>query len=135
MELTREQPGWSEAVYQAVRGTVSEAGFGEELRISPIASWLDGFFLHIVYRKLMVYREQTVLGLFGFRYDTRLGITGTDWAEPETIGREIVMYGLWEPHAPAPARYVETGNIYWLGDIRTGLPTVVAEIPAFADRW
>lgn len=127
MGITRENPKWPKRVYAAIRATIPESGFGDDLEVRPLASWLDGYHVHIVYRKNHLH------GLFGLRYDTRVGITGTDWPEPETIGREIVTYALWEPHDDIPDGY-EENTIYWLGDTRPDLPSRMEELPSDA-QW
>lgn len=123
MEITRDHPDWAKAVYDVIVKTIPEAGLGEELRIWPSATWLDGYYAHIVYRK------RHLRGLFGLRHDTRVGITGTDWPEPETCGREVVMYALWEPHEDIPVDY-DPEIIFWWGDIDVDLPRRLEDIPA-----
>ena len=122
MPIVRGDAEWPEAVHQKLGDYLEQALLGEELRVHPVASWMAGRFVHVVYRK------RGWPGLYGLRRDTTRSVTGSEWEDPEVIAHEIAMYDLWEPHESAPTEFVERDEIYWRGDLTDGLPRTLVNV-------
>ncbi|MDF3310467.1 hypothetical protein P3H15_36225 [Rhodococcus sp. T2V] len=88
-----------------------------------VATWLDGRWLYIVYRR------EGCDAFYGLCQNTYIGITGSDWPDAESIGCEIAVYGVFESHGSAEPRM--TGpptTIYWLGEVHGTAARDVTEL-------
>ncbi|MFB8004944.1 hypothetical protein [Nocardia sp. NPDC056000] len=92
--------------------------------ITVRASWIQGRFVFVVY-------EQTRWpGLYGFVADTDTGITEPYTADPQRLGIELAMFGVYEPVAMAPNDVVERHELFWYGDTKQipDLPNTLDEV-------
>lgn len=65
----------------------------------------------------MVYEQTRWPGLYGFAADTDTGIIEPYTADPQRLGIEFAMFGIYEPNAQAPDDVVDRHEIFWFGDI------------------
>ena len=122
MTTTRNDPEWPEAVRAAAEQKLQQ-GFVGDWPTQIVATWLDGRWLYIVYR-----REGGDV-FYGLCRDTHVGLTGSDWPDAESIGYEIAAYGVLEPHGSAEPRLNgPPTKIYWMGEVHGAVPHDLTEL-------
>ena len=122
LPVTRESSEWPRRVRAAAERKLREGSHGD-WPTRTVATWLDGPWLHIVYQRegFDVY--------YGCAWDTRKGITGSDWPDPESIGFEIAAYGVFEPHGSSePPMFGPPTKIHWIGELPKSPVVDIADI-------
>lgn len=123
MSISRESAEWPVLVRAAAERKLREGSHGD-WPTRTIATWLDGPWLHIVYQR------EGCLPYYGLAWDTRKGIVGSEWPDPESIGFEIAAYGVFEPHGTSePDTHGSSSTIYWVGNPPTSKVYDIADIP------